>query len=87
MLFRSGVPGYESAQWYGLWAPAGTPREVVAWLHKEIVTVLRTPAMKERFAELGLDVIASTPDEFAATIKSDIAKWTRLVKTSGMALL
>ena len=78
------VPGYESAQWYGVWAPAGTPRDIVAWLHKETTAVLRAPHMQRRLADDGLEVVANTPDEFAAAIKVDIAKWMRLAKATGM---
>jgi tripartite-type tricarboxylate transporter receptor subunit TctC len=81
------VPGYESAQWYGLLAPAGTPQEIITWLHRETTALLRSPTMKERLAAEGLEVVANAPDEFAALIKADIAKWTNLVKTLGMSLL
>jgi tripartite-type tricarboxylate transporter receptor subunit TctC len=86
-IAEAGVPGYESGQWYGLWAPAGTPPDIVAWLHKESVAILRSPSMKERLAPEGLEVVASSPDEFTARIKADIAKWTKLVKAIGMSLM
>jgi tripartite-type tricarboxylate transporter receptor subunit TctC len=82
-IAEAGVPGYESAQWYGLFAPAGTPQEIIAWLHRETTAILRSPNMKERLGSDGLEVVASTPDEFAASIRADIAKWTALVKTIG----
>jgi tripartite-type tricarboxylate transporter receptor subunit TctC len=81
------VPGYESAQWYGLLAPTGTPQEIIAWLHRETTAILRSANMKERLAAEGLEVVATSPDEFAALIKADIAKWTKLVKSIGMSLL
>ena len=83
-IAEAGVPGYESAQWYGLWAPAGTPREIIAWLHKETTAILRAPNMQKRLAEDGLDVVANAPEEFAASIKADIAKWTKVVKAAGI---
>jgi tripartite-type tricarboxylate transporter receptor subunit TctC len=86
-IAEAGVPGYQSAQWYGLWVPAGTPAEIVAWLHKETTAILRSATMKERLAVEGLEVVANTPEEFLASIKSDIAKWTKLVKAIGMSLL
>ncbi|MGZ8203070.1 MAG: Bug family tripartite tricarboxylate transporter substrate binding protein [Burkholderiales bacterium] len=86
-IAEAGVPGYESGQWYGLWAPAGTPPDIVAWLHKESVAILRSPSMKERLAPEGLEVVASSPDEFTARIKADISKWTKLVKAIGMSLM
>ena len=86
-IAEAGVPGYESAQWYGAWAPAGTPQDIVAWLHRETAGVLQSPSVKDRLAAEGLEVVASTPDEFLALIKSDIAKWTKLVKSIGMTLM
>ena len=78
------VAGYESAQWYGLWAPAGTPRDIIAWLHREATAILRSPQVQKRLADDGLDVVANAPEEFAAMVKTDIAKWTRLVKAAGI---
>ncbi len=84
---ESGLPGYESAQWYGLLAPAGTPPEIVAWLHRETTAVLRSAKISEQFSLEGVDVIASSPEEFAALIRADIAKWTKVVKAIAMSLL
>jgi tripartite-type tricarboxylate transporter receptor subunit TctC len=84
-ITESGVAGYESAQWYGLWVPAGTAQDIIGWLHKETTAILRSPSVKERLAAEGLEVIASPPDEFAASIKADIAKWTKVVKSLGIS--
>ena len=81
------MPGYESAQWYGLFARAGTPQDIIDWLHKETTSALRATSTKERLAADGLEVIANTPDEFAAFIRADIAKWSKVVQTTGMPLL
>jgi len=86
-IAEAGVPGYQSAQWYGVWVPAGTPTEIVAWLHKETTAILRSGSMQERLEVEGLEVVANSPEEFLALIKSDIAKWTKLVKAIGMSLL
>jgi tripartite-type tricarboxylate transporter receptor subunit TctC len=86
-IAEAGVPGYQSAQWYGIWVPAGTPTEIVGWLHKETTAILRSGSMQERLAVEGLEVVANTPEEFLALIKSDVAKWTKLVKAIGMSLL
>ena len=86
-IAEAGVPGYESGQWYGLFAPTGTPQGIITWLHKEATAILRAPNIRERLAVDGLEVVASSPDEFAASIKADIAKWTKLVKSAGMNLL
>jgi tripartite-type tricarboxylate transporter receptor subunit TctC len=86
-IAESGVPGYESAQWYGVFAPSGTPPDITTWVHKETLAILRTPSVQERLAADGLEVIGNSPDEFAATIRADITKWTRVVKATGIALM
>ena len=80
---ESGLKGFEALQWYGLFAPAGTPREIVARINADTVKTLRTNDMKERLAKLASDVVANTPDEFAAFQKSEINKWAQVVKQSG----
>jgi tripartite-type tricarboxylate transporter receptor subunit TctC len=86
-IAEAGLPGYESAQWYGLWAPAGTPQDIIAWLHKETSAALRSPSTRERLAAEGLDVVANTPDEFAALIKVDIEKWTGVVRAAEIPMM
>jgi len=86
-IAEAGLPGYESGQWYGLFAPAGTPQEIIAWLHRETTTILRATSIKERLAVDGLEVVANSPDEFAALIKADIEKWTKVVKATGIRLM
>ena len=86
-IAEAGLPGYESVQWYGLFAPSGTPQEILAWLHRETTAILRATSIKERLAGDGLEVVANSPEEFAALIKADIAKWTKLVKAIEMSLM
>ena len=86
-IAEAGVPGYESGQWYGLLAPVGTPQEIIAWLHREATAILRATKIRERLAVDGLEVVANSPDEFAARIKADVAKWTKVVKATGIPLL
>ena len=81
------VPGYESAQWYAVMAPAGTPPDIIAWVHKETTAVLRSAEVRDRLAADGGAVIASSPEELAAMLKVEIAKWTRLVKNAGIPLM
>ena len=83
-IAEAGVPGYESVQWSGLLAPAGTPPEIVSRLHRETVAIVRTPDMKERLAADGSEVIANSPDEFAAFLRSELVKWAKVVKTTGI---
>ena len=81
---EAGVPGYESVQWYGLLAPAGTPKEIIARLHKDIVPTLLAPELKERLAGEGVEVVASSSEEFAAYLRAETAKWAKVVKSAGI---
>lgn len=80
---ESGVPGYDANQWYGVLAPAATPRDIVAKLHADIVKVLARPDVKERLAADGAEPVANAPEQFAAHIKAEIARWAPVVKASG----
>ena len=80
---EQGFPGYEVNGWYGMLAPAGTPKELVTFLHAEVVKVLKQPDVKERMAGDGAEPVGNTPDEFAAYIRSEAAKWAKVVKQSG----
>jgi tripartite-type tricarboxylate transporter receptor subunit TctC len=77
------LPGYEATAWYGLLAPAGTPRAITAKLHGEYAKALALPEVKQRLANLGFDIVASPPDAFGAYIKSETVKWAKVVKASG----
>jgi tripartite-type tricarboxylate transporter receptor subunit TctC len=79
----SGLKGYESSQWYGMWAPAGTPAEVLALLSSHIVKIMQAPEMKERLTRDGLIAVGSTRDQFAAHVKSELAKWADVIRRSG----
>ena len=79
-IAESGYPGFEVTNWNGLLAPAKTPPAIVRRLHLEIVKVLALPDTRARLADLGMEPIGNAPDEFAATIKRDIAKWAKLIK-------
>jgi tripartite-type tricarboxylate transporter receptor subunit TctC len=83
-ISEAGVPGYESVQWFGMLVPAGTPRPILDRLHQEITRAVRAPDMKERLNSLGLDVVASTPEEFGAYMKSETEKWAKVIKTMGI---
>ncbi len=82
-IAEAGVPGYEASTWYGVMAPAGTPNEITGRLYTAIIADLRTDDTRARIAADGGEVVGSTPEEFAATLKRDLAKWTRVVKDSG----
>ncbi|HST02736.1 MAG TPA: tripartite tricarboxylate transporter substrate binding protein [Usitatibacter sp.] len=83
---ESGVPGYEAVQWFGIAAPTGTPPEVIQRLNDEIRAVLALPDVRKRFAELGFDVVGDKPDEFAAFLRAENAKWKKIAEVSGIKL-
>jgi tripartite-type tricarboxylate transporter receptor subunit TctC len=84
-IIESGVPGYEVTIWYGLFVPAGVPQHVISRLNAELVKVLDTSTLKQRLANVGIEASSSTPAELGAFVKAEIAKWTKVVKISGVA--
>ena len=82
-LAESGLPGYEITTWHGLLAPAGTPSEIVARLASEAAKALQAADVRDKFASQGVDPVSSTPDQFAAFMKSELGKWAKVVKASG----
>src|SRR5882672_5534070 len=81
---EAGYPAYETYAWYGMYAPKGTPREVVNRIQQEIARALRRPELLERMTQLGAEPIASTPEEFAAYTRSEHDKFAKLVKAAGI---
>ena len=77
------IPGFEVSPWYGLFAPAGTPRPIIDRLNADLVKVMNSPEIHERMTALGWDPVTSTPEQFAAQIKSELAIWAEVVKKSG----
>jgi tripartite-type tricarboxylate transporter receptor subunit TctC len=82
-ISESGLPGFDANNWYGLLAPAKTPRAIVMRLNAEVAKVLKLPDVKEFLFNQGLDPAPGTPEQFGAYIKSEIAKWAKVVKDSG----
>ncbi len=85
-VIESGVPDFEVIHWYGVLAPAGTPRPIVDLLHREITKSLAAPEVRERFTQLAIDVAPTTPDEFRQRIEGDLARWGEVVKKAGIRL-
>jgi len=81
---EAGVPDYEMSQWYGLLAPAGTPTPIIERLNSEVGKALKHPELRSRLQSEGAEAVASSPQEFGAFFKAEIAKWTRIVQRSGM---
>jgi tripartite-type tricarboxylate transporter receptor subunit TctC len=79
-----GFPGYEISSWQGVFAPAGTPKDVVGKINGELVRMLNVPEIRRRILQEGADPVGSTPDAFATRVKNEITKWTKVIKTSGI---
>ena len=83
-MAEAGFPAYEASQWYGMLAPAGTPSEIIARLHAEVVNALAAPEVRQRLALDAADPVGNTPAEFAAFIRDEIKRWTAVAKTAGI---
>ncbi|MGH8642299.1 MAG: tripartite tricarboxylate transporter substrate binding protein [Burkholderiales bacterium] len=83
-MIEAGIAGFEVSGWSGLFAPAGAPREAVGRLAAEIRKILQAPELKERFFVQGAEPVGNAPDEFAAFVSAEIAKWKKVVAASGM---
>jgi len=83
-IAEAGVPGYEYTNWYGMLAPGGTPRAVVAKVQAEVARILSLPELRERLSKEGAAVVASTPEEFARFLRAEIDKAAKIVKAAGM---
>ena len=81
---EAGVPGYELAVWFGVLAPAGTPRDIIGRLNTEIVNILNSADVKDRFARQGVEVKTSTPGQFSEFLKSEVARWAKVVQDANI---
>jgi len=81
---ESGLPGYEATAWQGVLAPAGTPRDIIAKLNTELVRVINLPEVRKQLADQGYEPAGTTSEQFAEYIKTEIAKWTRVIKAAGL---
>jgi tripartite-type tricarboxylate transporter receptor subunit TctC len=81
---ESGVPGYDFTNWFGLVAPAGTPKNVVAKLHADVSKALQQPQLRSELEKMGADVVNNTPAQFTAQIKADSEKWAKTIKEAGI---
>lgn len=83
-IAESGVRGYEVSVWFGIQVPAGTPKPVVSRLNRDIVQVLKQPDIVKKFGDLGVDVVASSPEVFSQLIRSEVVKWTQVIKDANV---
>ena len=83
-IAESGIAGYEVTNWYGLLAPAGTERKIIERLHDEVVALLQMRDVVAAFARAGAEAVSSTPQEFQAYLRAEVAKWTKVIKDAGI---
>ena len=85
-MAESGFPGFEAVPWFGLLAPAGTPKDILDKLHAETVKTLAMPAVRKKFDELGLEPVGNTPAEFAVVMRKETPEWAKVIKDAGIKL-
>jgi tripartite-type tricarboxylate transporter receptor subunit TctC len=83
-ISEAGLPGYEATAWYGVLAPAGTAPEIIAKLNAEIIKSIKHPDVAERLAAEGAETVGSTPEELGAFIKTETARWAKVIKAAGV---
>ena len=83
-MIEAGVPGYQAGTWYGILAPAGTPAAIITRLNAELLKILATPEIKNQFAGQGIEPGGDRPEEFAALIRDDYAKWAKVIKEANV---
>ena len=81
---ESGVPGYDVTVWFGILAPAGTPKEIVVRLNAEMVKIMRSPEVTDRFNKAGVDVVASSSEDFSVFLKSEVVRWAKVVQDANI---
>jgi tripartite-type tricarboxylate transporter receptor subunit TctC len=83
-MAEAGYPDVKGENWFGVLVPAGTPREIITLLNRDIVRIVTVSDIRERLAALGFEPVANTPDEFAAQIKTELAKWADVIRAAGI---
>jgi tripartite-type tricarboxylate transporter receptor subunit TctC len=85
-VIESGLPGYEVNTYFGLYAPANTPRDIVEKLQSEVAKAVQSSEVKDRFSSQGAEAVGSTPGALAALMKAEAEKWKRVIDTAGVRL-
>jgi tripartite-type tricarboxylate transporter receptor subunit TctC len=83
-MVEAGVPDFDITVWFGMVAPVNTPRPIIERLNREVGEILRTPALKEKFAAAGIDITPSTPEELGDRIRADLPYYTKLMREAGI---
>jgi tripartite-type tricarboxylate transporter receptor subunit TctC len=81
---EAGVAGYSLTNWFGLLAPAATPKETVLQIHRDVIRVLKDPDIIKRIGDLGADVVGNTPEEFGAAMRAESLQWAEIIKAVGI---
>ena len=85
-IAEAGVPGYESLSWSGIAVPAGTPKDIVARLNREIAAILVQPDIRDKFAQAGAEAVGGPPQQFTDHIRSEREKWSKLIRERGITV-
>jgi tripartite-type tricarboxylate transporter receptor subunit TctC len=85
-MAEAGIPGYEVSSWHGLFVPARTPPEIVRKISVDTITALADPVVKSKLEQAGYMVVGSSPDELQALLKSEVDKWSAVIKTVGIKI-
>jgi len=83
-ISEAGLEGFEANNWYGIFVPAGTPKEIVTRLHEETIKALAAPDIKKRLLESGIVATTNTPEQFAAYIQSETRKWAKVIREANI---
>ena len=83
-IAAAGYPGLDGDGWVGALVPAGTPKDILTLLHREIVRIVALPELQERFAALGLDPVGGTPEEFAQQLRAEDEKWAKVIRAANI---
>jgi tripartite-type tricarboxylate transporter receptor subunit TctC len=82
-MIESGFPGFETGSWFGVFAPAATPKDIIARLDTELLRIVQTPEMQQKLVQSGAEPVGKGSEEFAAYVRSEVTKWAKVVKDSG----
>ena len=85
-LDESGVPGFDAMAWFGLAAPAGTKKEIIAKLNTEVVEALKDPVVRERLLQVGAEPASSTPEQFQTFFRNEVTRWAKVVQSANVKL-
>ena len=85
-IAESGVPGYDSSVWIGVFAPTGTPRDIIDRLHATMTRILKMPDVRERLLGQEMEPVGSSPEQFSELVRSDLDKWLKVIKTANVRL-